>query len=205
MSKAMEKKLKSDAGNARHFEKLDTQFVRHNPSKPVSTKPTANYEQRMLDAHSLEALKPDGKVLGMNEFGRPTAMFVYGNDRTTENEYEADVDMHKVERNGVMVIEVVGMQLLCPKCASPIYIRGGGLDGGHDITIHFDQMVRSNVDGKYRPLVTVDGTFGCDYSDAEVSGVTKSRASHVLMRCNWRGGIYKGRCLDHSIGLAGSG
>ena len=163
----------------------------------------------MVDAASLEALKPDSKVLGLNEFGRPTCMFVYGKDRTTEKEFEADLDMQRQQdkKLGTDEMHVVGMQMLCPKCGSPLYIRGGNLPGGHEITVHWDSLTRSNVDGKYRPLVTVEGTFGCDYSDAEISGISASRNANVIMRCNWKGGIYRGKCFDHQpaklIGASG--
>jgi len=186
------------------WESMDSQFIKHDPSRPVNTRQNG----RMVDTLSMEALKPDSKVLGLNEFGRPTGMFVYGSDRTTEKEFEVDLDLQEITLpNGKQEIHAVGMQLLCPKCGSPLYIRGKDLPGGHEIIVHWNQLTRSNIDGKYRPLVTVEGTFGCDYSDAEITGIRGSRNANVIMRCNWKGGVYRGRCFDHQpasiIGASG--
>lgn len=187
-------RIKSDAAKARSFQRIDQQSVKHDPSKPTHTGAQNAMQRRMIDAESMEALKPNGRVLGMNEFGRPTAMFVYGKDRTTEKEFEVDLDLTKVGDE----IHCVGVQMLCPKCGAGLYVRGESLPDGKEIVIHWNNLTRSNVDGKYRPLVTIDGVIGCDYSDAEVSGIKASRNSHVLMRCNWKGGVYRGRCFDHT-------
>ena len=196
----MDVKLDSDAKKARAFEKIDSQFVKHDVKKPSHTADVTPMQRRMIDASSMEALTPNGRVLGLNEFGRPTATFVYGNDRTTEKEYECDIDLQKMKDE----IMCVGVQMLCPKCGSPLYVRGKGLENGHEIFVHWEKMTRSMVDGKYRPLITIEGTFGCDYSDAEINGISNSRNSHVLMRCNWRGGIYMGRCFDHAPRIVGA-
>ena len=187
-------KVASDAHKARAFQNIDQQFVKHDPKKPTHTGSQSAMQKRMIDAESMEALTPNGKVMGLNEFGRPTAMFVYGRDRTTEREFEVDLDLQKLGNE----VECVGAQMLCPKCGSGLYVRGKNLPDGHDITVHWNNMTRSGVDGKYRPLITIDGVIGCDYSDAEISGVKNSRASNVLMRCNWKGGVYRGRCFDHT-------
>jgi len=201
-NKQLQAKLKKDS---RSWDTLDSQFKKHdvkndgNTYSAHFTKSGQLVDTSNLNQHDLAAMMPDSKVLGLNELGRPTALFVYGNDRTTEREFEVDLDLQQTQRaDGESVIECVGMQLLCPKCGSPMYIKGAGLDGGHEIFIHWDKMTRSNVDRKWRPLVSVDGTFGCDYSDAEIVGVRASKASHVVMRCNWRGGVMEGRCFDHS-------
>lgn len=186
----VQKRLKSDAQKAIAFEKIDTQFKKHDVKKDYNQ----GMQSRLVDSSNMEALTPNGRVLGLNEFGRPTAFFVYGNDRTTQQEYECDIDLS--DQAGQL--ECVGVQLLCPKCGSPLYVRGANLPNGHNIDIHWNNMTRSSVDGKFRPTLTIEGTFGCDYSDAEISGVRNSRNSNVLMRCNWKGGIYKGQCFDHT-------
>jgi len=193
--KQIDDKIKSDARKAKAFQSIDTQFVKHDVKKPTHTHAgTSAMQRRMIDAESMEALTPEGKVLGMNEFGRPTAMFLYGKDRTTEKEFECDIDLQKLGDE----VHCVGAQLLCPKCSAALYVRGEGLENGHEIVVHWNNMTRSTVDGKYRPLITIDGVIGCDYSDAELSGIKASRNSHVVMRCNWKGGIYRGRCFDHT-------
>ena len=143
------------------------------------------------------------KVLGLNSFGRPEGLVVYGNDPTTQLEFAVDLDLKKVTDpvSGQEVIDVVGMQMLCPKCQHAIYLRGKGLPNGQEIVAHWDEMTQSGADGKWRPLVSVDGWFGCDYTDAEISGVSKSRASHVVAKCNWKGGVHRGVCRDHTIQL----
>jgi hypothetical protein len=193
-SKTIDNRVQSDAKKARAFQNIDQQFVKHDASKPTHTGSQSAIQKRMIDAESMEALTPNGKVLGLNEFGRPTAMFLYGNDRTTEKEFECDLYMAKVGAE----VQCVGAQLLCPKCGAGLYVRGASLPDGHEIVVHWNNMTRSGVDGKYRPLITIDGVIGCDYSDAELSGIKASRSSHVVMRCNWKGGVYRGRCRDHT-------
>ena len=74
--------------------------------------------------------------LAFNDFGRPEAMFLYGNDRTTQIEITVDIDMAEVvkagatpTRGGVYLpkdkdVDIVGANLLCPKCHSPLYVKG---------------------------------------------------------------------------------
>lgn len=208
--KKINAKLARDEKYAQSFDgTLKTQFKQHNVGAFDRKSQVLTQENQLIDTsgmsrENIAAMIPGAKVLGLNEMGRPTAYFVYGNDRTTEREFEADIDLTKVMEGNQEVIKCVGMQLLCPKCGSPLYVRGEGLDNGKQIIIHWDKMVQSNVDKKYRPIVTVVGDFQCDYSDAEITGVAKSRASNVIMRCNWRGGIIEGRCFDHTPTIIGA-
>ncbi len=70
--------------------------------------------------------------------------------------------------------------------------------------LHYHPGQRPPSPGELAAVVrTVDPTYS---TDAEITGVKKSRASHVIMRCNWRGGIIEGRCFDHTpkvIGVTG--
>jgi len=176
---------------------MDEQFKKHDPKKESALK----YKSEIVHSDDIEALTPNGKVMATNPWGRPEGLFLYGNDRTTQLEFACDLDMTKLKNaQGIMEIKITGMHLLCPKCGSPLHINGAGIPGGQEIVVHWNKMVRSNTDGKYRPLVSVDGALGCDYSDADISGVQQSRSgANVIMRCNWRGGIIEGRCFDHSI------
>ena len=208
--KKIEAQMKADQRYAESFDgTLRTQFKHHHVGREDKKSAVVTQDNQLINTsgmtrEDIAAMIPGAKVLGLNEMGRPTAYFVYGNDRTTEREFEADIDLAKVFEGNQQVIKCVGMQLLCPKCGSPLYVKGAGLDNGKDIIIHWDKMVQSNVDKKFRPIVTVVGDFQCDYSDAEITGVAKSRASNVIMRCNWRGGIIEGRCFDHSPTIIGA-
>ena len=209
-AKKVAQRLEQDKKYAESFDgTLKTQFKKHVVNAPDKKSAHLTQDNQLVNTSGMNredvaALIPGAKVLGLNEMGRPTAYFVYGKDRTSELEFEADIDLHTVMEGNQQVTKCVGMQLLCPKCSSPLYVRGEGLDGGKEIIIHWDKMVQSNVDKKYRPLVTVAEDFACDYSDAEISGVSQSRDSHVIMRCNWRGGIIQGRCFDHTPTIIGA-
>ena len=180
--------------------KMDEQFKRHDPKKETGAKA---YKKQLVHAEDFAAMTPDGKVMGTNAWGRPEALFVYGNDRTTQREYACDVDMKKLTNDqGEPVILITGLHILCPKCGSPIYVKGSGIPGGREIVVHWDKMTRSNVDGKYRPLLSIDGHIGCDYLHSEITGINESRSgANLINKCGWRGGIIKGRCFDHSFDL----
>lgn len=145
--------------------------------------------------------------MAFNEFGRPEGIFVYGNDRTTQTEFTIDIDLKKVRKDQPVAgrmglyqpadynVDVVSIQFLCPKCHSPLFIYGPNMPDGKDITIHWDKMTPSNNDGLFRPLVTVNGLFACDYFDSEINE-TKA-ANGIVMKCGFRGGMHLGRVFDH--------
>ena len=173
---------------------MDKQFKAHDPNEGRNQLRDA----RLVDAGRLSPIEV-AQQIGLNDFGRPEGVFVYGKDRTTEREFACDLDLSEQRDNmGQVHIICVGVQLLCPRCGSPLYVKSKGLGGEHDIELHFDKLSRSTNDGKLRPTFTVDGHFGCDYSDHEISGVTPGADPRIQMRCGWRGGIIKGRCFDHT-------
>jgi hypothetical protein len=151
---------------------------------------------------SRQAIKQKG-TLATNPFGRPEGIFFYGSDQTSQLEFSVDLDLQKrnigTEEKPNVIVETVGMQMLCPRCSSPLYIKGKGLPNGREIVIHWDKIVQSECDGLFRPLVSVDGPIGCDYFDSEISDIGKASASNVVMRCGWRGGLINGHCFDHFV------
>lgn len=137
------------------------------------------------------------RKLGFSAAGKPEALFIYrpGRDRINELEVACDIFLHQ-HRNeaGEEVTICVGLELLCPKCGMALHVNGATLPDGRDIEIHWDQMIRSQGDGLYRPAVTVHGgSIGCDYYDAEASDVPQPR---LVSRCRWRGVIEGGRGFD---------
>jgi len=175
---------------------MEEQFAPDTPRHRVSER----YKARQIDATTKKRVKRP-KELGLNAFGAPEAMLLYGKDRTVELEFACDLTVTRLVEDGHDMLVCAGLQLLCPKCKSPINIRGHGIPGGRPIHVHWDQMRRSNVDGLWRPSATVEGTFGCDYYESEIVGQKQSRASKVSMPCGWRGGIDRGRIFDHSISV----
>jgi len=174
---------------------MDKQFRRHDLSRGRDEL----RDQRLVDAKRLSPIEI-AQQIGVNDFGRPEGIFVYGKDRTTEREFACDLDLSEVRDNmGVVHVVCVGVQLLCPRCGAPLYVKSPGLGGDHEIELHFNRLVRSTNDGKLRPTFTIDGHFGCDYSDHEMSGVQQGRDARIQMKCGWRGGVYKGRCFDHDV------
>jgi hypothetical protein len=161
--------------------KLKDQFKKHDPNK--------------------QALMQKGK-LATNHFGRPEGIVLYGSDQTSQLEFAVDLDFQQVNVGTIekpnVIITVAGMQMLCPRCGSPLYIKGLML-GGREIVVHWDKIVQSETDGLFRPTVSIDGAVGCDYYDSEMEDIGKASASNVIMRCGWRGGIINGHCYDHVI------
>jgi hypothetical protein len=161
--------------------KLKDQFKKHDPSK--------------------QSLMQKGK-LATNHFGRPEGIVLYGSDQTSQLEFAVDLDFQQVNVGTIekpnVIITVAGMQMLCPRCGSPLYIKGLML-GGREIVVHWDKIVQSETDGLFRPTVSIDGAVGCDYYDSEMDEIGKASASNVIMRCGWRGGIINGHCYDHVI------
>ncbi len=161
--------------------KLKDQFKKHDPTK--------------------QAQMQRGR-LATNHFGRPEGMVLYGSDQTSQLEFAVDLDFQQVNVGSPdkpnIITAVAGMQMLCPRCGSPLYIKGLML-GGREIVVHWDKLIQSETDGLFRPLVSIDGPVGCDYYDSEMDDVGKASASQVIMRCGWRGGIINGHCFDHVI------
>lgn len=161
--------------------KLKDQFKKHDPIK--------------------QATMQKGR-LATNHFGRPEGLVLYGSDQTSQLEFAVDLDFQQVNIGTVekpnVIITVAGMQMLCPRCGSPLYIKGLML-GGREIVVHWDKILQSETDGLFRPLVSIDGPVGCDYYDSEMDDIGKASASSVIMRCGWRGGIINGHCFDHVV------
>ncbi len=156
---------------------------------------------------SKQAIAQKGQ-LATNHFGRPEGLFFYGTDQTSQWECSVDLDLQKMNvgtaEKPKMEVQVVGMQMLCPRCSSPLYIKGKMIPGGREIVVHWDKIMRAEADGLFRPLISVDGPVGCDYYDSEISNIGKASASDVIMRCGWRGGIINGHCFDHFVPSATS-
>ena len=154
--------------------------------------------------------------MAVNDFGRPEAIFVYGQAQdAAPTEFTVDIDMAEVRtdqisngREGMYQpacysVDIVGAQLLCPKCMSALYIKGKNMPGGKEITVHWDEMVESQNDGLMRPTISIDGVLKCDYYDHEIvgSGHGGSQSQGMSMRCGWQGGVHRGRMFDHKNGL----
>jgi hypothetical protein len=144
--------------------------------------------------------------LALNAFDRLEGMFFYGNDGTSQLEFATDLDLGQYNagtiENPRIEIEAVGMQMLCPRCSAPLYIKGKtskNMDGGKEIVIHWDRLMRAESDGLLRPLVSVDGVIGCDYYDTEWTGNSSVKGANIIMRCGWKGGIINGHCFDHVV------
>jgi hypothetical protein len=163
--------------------KLKDQIIKHDPSKQKK-----------------QAVKG---TLATNPFGRPEGIFFYGSDQTSQLEFAVDLDLQRInkgtEEKPEFIVETIGMQMLCPRCSSPLYIKGRTLPNGREIVVHWDKIIQAESDGLFRPLVSVDGPVGCDYFDSEISDIGKASASNVVMRCGWRGGIINGHCFDHFV------
>lgn len=135
--------------------------------------------------------------------GLPEGIFVHGSDRTVEREFSVDIHCRLRADVGPAVavaaegLLVEAVQFLCPRCGNGLRVEGATLGGdGRPITVHWDRLMRSSIDGKFRPPITIEGTLRCEYLDSEISGVPQPGGGSG--KCGWRGGIYLGRCLDHT-------
>ena len=138
-------------------------------------------------------------TMDVDRYGRPFVFYTYGKDNGSTEEHAAEVDIKKVVEDGNESLIYLGLQILCPKCSAPLYIKDPSMPGGKNaIHVHWDKMTKSTVDGMVRPLVTVDGTFKCDYSDRDWSGQKSTEGSAVHLPCGWEGGIYMGKMMDHT-------
>lgn len=162
-----------------------------------------------------------------NPYGLLPAMFLAptlaGADVAAE--FEADLDMHpspeatsnqaivgptlrdalqgKLVKQPTHQSDVLyGVQLLCPRCLSPLYVpstqhpKPKSLP--HEIVVHWDKTMKSTRDGKVRPTFTIVGPIACDYLNSEITGVSQPVTSGISVRCGWVGVIEAGRAYDHS-------
>lgn len=155
--------------------------------------------------------------MAVNDFGRPEGMFVYGKAQdAAPTEYTVDIDMSEVRvdkidngRAGMYQpanydVDIVGVQFLCPRCLSALYVKGKNMPDGKEITVHWDNMVQSQNDGLLRPTVSIEGVLKCDYYDYEIVGSGaggNGQSKGLSMRCGWQGGLLKGKMFDHKNGL----
>jgi hypothetical protein len=190
MSNQMKKDMDAFKQKAQKYDftKFDNQFSKHEAGKS---------EQKRI-----------GDV-AVNHFGRPEAIFIYGKDRvSTPMEFTVDIDVSEIDPDGNPIknplqasLNVVGAQLLCPKCFSSLYVKGKGLPEGKEIVVHWNNMVKSENDGLMRPKISIDGILKCDYYGYEIVGDASGTSGFkkgTSSRCGWQGGLIKGVMFDHS-------
>lgn len=141
------------------------------------------------------------RELGLGPFGQPEGFFVYGRG-VNEIECACDLEIRRERvRDGLgverEVLVCLGLQFICPRCSGGLYIRGSE----RAITVHWDQLTRSSVDGLYRPLVSVEGSFACDYSWNEINGIAAPAGTRARNACGFRGVLDRGRLHDHELRL----
>lgn len=89
--------------------------------------------------------------------------------------------------------ECVGMHLICPNPSCGMSLFVDCKRGMHTVYIHWDDM-RRGPDGYYRPTVTVDRPFTCDYSYPEINGIASPRSA-IINKCGWRVRVAQGRLV----------
>lgn len=161
--------------------------------------------ENQFQKHDINNQKSIGEF-ALNDFSKPEGIFIYGN-RGSEQEFTVDLDIKRINNgtaeNPIYEEHVVGAQMLCPRCSSPLYVKGKTIPNGSEIVVHWDLPIRSDVDGLKRPPISIDGVIGCDYYDFEINGTSKNRNSNVSLKCGWKGGIIGGQCFDHtSVAIA---
>lgn len=157
--------------------RLDDQLVAHRPSRPTAL-----------------------QQLGFNSWGSPEGFYVYRTGAGgTDMEFAADLTLTKVRRAGVEHVLCTGVQFICPDCHGGLYINGDPAAGGRQITVHWNDIRRSDADGFSRPTFSVEGPFMCDYLWSEATGIVAPVGSRVRAPCGFRGVFERGRLYRHGI------
>lgn len=160
--------------------------------------------QKQIVAHilgHLSSVDPKLNITGRNRWGMPEAIFHYGRDLTTKQAFVVDVDIVERRASGAAHVQTVplGIHLMCPRCFQSLYIRTADSPSGvgrpsHEIEIHWtDRQCAS--DGYWRPTFTVGGPIRCE----NLLSTSQRATPDTSGLCNWRGGIIRGRGLDHTI------
>ncbi len=165
----------------------------NNPTLPGG-KHQAQYGKHEIKAGV--AVKPE---MGVNEFsGEPEALLMFNPGTLRGHAGQAGIRPGDIELTGDIMLHpteykpgdevptdafwynrklyvVAGLRMLCPICGMSLLIqgrvnpKGNDTGSGRQIIVHWDKMTQSTVDGKYRPLVTVDGSPSvCDYLNKEI-------------------------------------
>lgn len=159
----------------------ETQFRKHTPNQRV---------QALADAVA---------PLALNAFGNYEAVAVYkeGRDSTSRVEMYCDVDLYEIKMpDGTKAGQVIGIQLLCPKCGQSLYVPTKWhttKSTGRDVKVALMDpggLVRCE-DGYRRPKLSIyGGPVFCDYSMGEVNGLVSDRP--VKVPCTWGAEIMDG-------------
>lgn len=138
-------------------------------------------------------------LLARNAFGNPEGCFVYGR-APMDYMVAVDLDLKTVtEADGVVREHVVGVNLLCPRCGSSLYVHGKHHANGREIIVHWDKMILNDQDGQVRPPITIVGmALACDYSDNEINGIISPR---TVSKCGWRGMVEDGKCFEAQLSV----
>ena len=170
--------------------------IKDEPQKPVWAL------DQQITRHNLtpqNSVNPELRLPGINRYGLLEVHFEYGNDMARVY-HAGDPDLvDEIDPvTGLKRIVILGITICCPRCLMPMYIRTPASPRKdrvtHHVEIHLNDPWKAGEDGYWRPTFTVDGTFGCDYLTSEATGMTGPRAN---LRCGWKGGIIRGRALDH--------
>jgi hypothetical protein len=159
---------------------------------------------REVSSHALTketSVDPRRGLSGINQYGMPEGIFMYGRDRTVATDFVVDIDIApKTEKlTGKPYIEILGIHLMCPRCMQPLFIRTINLPTGvsrpaHEIEVHWSDR-HTAKDGYWRPTFSVGGPIVCEHEWRTSQKATPDTSGF----CNWRGGIIRGRCFDHYI------
>lgn len=169
-------------------------------AKSLSDAPQWAYgDQVQKDSSNRPRVNPALRLPAINQWNMPEGIFYYGKDRTVEQPFQVDIDIApKHDRlTGITHLSVLGIHLMCPRCLQPLYIRTADSPSGlgrpsHQIEVHWHDR-KVSEDGFWRPTFSVGGPVKC-----ENQWKTSKRATpDTTGFCNWRGGIWRGRCLDH--------
>lgn len=160
-----------------------------------------------LMAHRVTSSIATRPEFGMSPFNIPEGMFVYtkggrveGVRGAEEVEFTVDLELKKLTHRGIDIgVVLLGIQFMCPRCNMGLHVNSeeSKAPGARKITVHWDKITPSQVDGKHRPLVSVEDALSCDYSWHEINGVL-SPPNPVHSKCGWRGMLEEGRMYDHA-------
>jgi hypothetical protein len=179
----MDRQFVRDRGQSSPYNMQEAYFVAKDPLGNI-IECTADLDYSPDSAAADQALREDFNPVTLDDFlhGRPV-------------------------RQRVPAGRLQGVQFLCPRCGSPVYVPT--LDHPNPkttprrVTVHWEKLVKAEFDQLERPIFTIEGEpLVCDYLLSEIRGFSEGPMD--LNRCGWRGIVEWGKAYEHSRPLGGS-
>lgn len=141
--------------------------------------------------------------MGFNDVGMPEGYLLYlpGRDKGNQLEFAVDLvlDTQMLRQAGYQFepAHLHGVNMMCAKCKSALFLRTHSHPGGGSFTIHvhWDRLIESTQDRRIRPAISVQEPIRCDMSQQLITGIRAPQRQGAVI-CNWIGRAEEGRLYD---------